>query len=67
MPLTMAQIFPMPDAASARLMKLKAACLYRGGVITESQRADVVRKANEILAPAPSRGESRPRYRSEAA
>jgi hypothetical protein len=48
-PHDLAQIFPMPDAPSARLMKLKAACLFRAGVITPSQRTAVVHQAGSIL------------------
>jgi hypothetical protein len=44
------QIFPMPDAPSARLMKLKAMCLSRAGVLSEDERAAVMRKADAILA-----------------
>jgi hypothetical protein len=47
--LNMGQIFPMSDASSARLMKLKAFCLFRAGVLSEQQRAIVARRANEVL------------------
>jgi len=49
MRLKMAQIFPISDVPSARLMKLKAACLFRAGVLTESQRTEVTRKADAVL------------------
>jgi hypothetical protein len=49
MPLDMNRIFPISDAPSARLMRLKALCLYRAGVLTEGQRAAVTRQASEVL------------------
>jgi len=49
MHLNMSEIFPISDAPSARLMKLKAACLFRAGVLTGPQRHAVTRKADEIL------------------
>lgn len=49
MPFNLSQIFPISDAPSARLMKLKALCLFRAGVLTEPQRALIKRKADEIL------------------
>jgi hypothetical protein len=64
MPLNIGQIFPISDGPSARLMKLKALCLFRAGVLTEQQRAVVARQANEVLA------DQRPghsRYDSQAA
>ncbi len=50
MTLDLDQIFPIPDAPSARLMKLKALFLFRAGVVTEQQRDVVARHANEVLA-----------------
>lgn len=50
MPLNINQIFPISDAPSARLMKLKAICLFRAGILTAPQRADIARKANKVLA-----------------
>ncbi len=50
MRLKMAQIFPITDEPSARLMKLKAACLFRAGIVTESQRMAVTRRADTLLA-----------------
>ena len=49
MRLKMAQIFPISDVPSARLMKLKAACLFRAGILTEYQRVSVTRKADAVL------------------
>ena len=54
MPLNLSQIFPISDAPSARLMKLKALCLFRAGLLTEPQRASVKRKADEILTRQPA-------------
>jgi hypothetical protein len=65
--MNMGQIFPISDAPSARLMKLKALCLFRAGILTDEQRAVVSRQANEVL------GDDRPprsghsTYNSQAA
>ncbi len=50
MSLDLNKIFPIPDAPSARLMKLKALFLFRAGVVTEKQRDVIARHANEVLA-----------------
>jgi hypothetical protein len=66
MQINIAQIFPISDVTSARLMKLKAACLFRAGVLTLSQRAAVDHRANEILHGRPPHAR-RPSYHSKAA
>ena len=48
------RIFPIPDAPSARLMKLKALCLQRAGVLSEEQRRAIARQANEVLGDVPA-------------
>ena len=50
------RIFPMEDVPSARLMKLKAFCLYRAGLLSEAERAAVIRKAKAFI--------QNPRFRS---
>lgn len=50
MRLNFAQIFPISDEPSARLMKLKASCLFRAGLLSVQERASVARKAREVLA-----------------
>ena len=42
--------FPIKDPASADLMKLKAACLVRAGVLEERQALEIVAQANRMLA-----------------
>ena len=42
--------FPVKDAASADLMKLKAACLLRAGVLEERQALEIVARANRMIA-----------------
>ena len=37
MPLDLNRLFPMKDPPSARLMKLKAFCLCRAGVLSEEE------------------------------
>lgn len=49
MPLDLNRLFPMQDPPSARLMKLKAFCLYRAGVLSEAERAAVARKARHLI------------------
>lgn len=56
MPLNLNQIFPIKDIPSARLMQLKAICLYRAGVLSEAERAAVIRKAKAFI--------ENPRFRS---
>lgn len=43
-------IFPIADAPSARLMKIKAACLMRAGVITALQKSEIDRRAGQAIA-----------------
>jgi hypothetical protein len=47
--LSLKRIFPIADAPSARLMKLKARCLYRAGILSDTQRQAIVRQADEVL------------------
>ena len=49
MQLDLNRIFPMQDPPSARLMRLKAFCLYRAGVLSEGERAAVARKAKAFI------------------
>ena len=56
MPHDLNQLFPIKDLPSARLMKLKAMCLYRAGVLSEMERAAVARKAKAFI--------HHPRFRS---
>ena len=42
--------FPVKDAASADLMKLKAACLLRAGVLEERQALEIVARADRMIA-----------------
>jgi hypothetical protein len=66
-PLDFNRIFPISDAPSARLMRLKALCLYRAGILTELQRAAVARQAREVLAHAHLPATSRSHCHSQAA
>ena len=43
------RIFPIFDATSARLMKIKARSLYGAGVITAEQQAEINRRANDVI------------------
>lgn len=45
----------MEDAPSARLMKLKAFCLLRAGVLTAEEEAAIRQKAEAILQNPPLR------------
>jgi hypothetical protein len=66
--LDMDRIFPIPDAPSARLMKLKAHCLYRAGILSEKQRQAIARRADQVLGDGPARSTfARPSYHSKAA
>ena len=49
-PLTMELIFPIRDEPSARLMRVKAQCLYRAGVISEREEQAVLGRAAKALA-----------------
>jgi hypothetical protein len=55
------RIFPMEDVPSARLMKLKAFCLYRAGLLSEAERAAVIRKAKAFIQNPRFRSGERPR------
>ena len=48
-PLTMEVIFPIRDEPSARLMSLKAECLYMAGVISEHEEQAVLGRAAKVL------------------
>ena len=63
MPLDLNRLFPIKDLPSARLMKLKAHCLFRAGVLSAEERAQVRGKGQGLLAaPAlPRRAASPPR------
>ena len=43
------RLFPIEDVPSARLMKLKAHCLSRAGVLTDDERMAVDEKAQAYL------------------
>jgi hypothetical protein len=43
------RIFPMANAASARLMRLKAHRLCDAGIITAALKAEVDRRADQLL------------------
>jgi hypothetical protein len=49
MPLDLNRLFPIKDLPSARLMKLKAHCLFRAGVLSREERAQVEEKAKFYL------------------
>ena len=42
-------VFPIKDEASAKLMRFKAECLLRAGIITERERQAVDARAVETL------------------
>ena len=42
-------LFPITDADSALLMKLKAHCLFGAGIITAAQKARVDRAAEAVI------------------
>lgn len=52
------RIFPMADVASARLMKIKARCLCAGGIIAPALKAEVARRANDLLVASTSHASS---------
>jgi hypothetical protein len=56
MPLDLNRIFPIKDLPSARLMKLKALCLFRAGVVSEEEKAAIEAKADAFI--------QNPRFRS---
>jgi hypothetical protein len=43
------RIFPMQDEPSARLMKLKAFCLSRAGVLSAEEEAEVRARAAALI------------------
>jgi hypothetical protein len=49
MPLDMNRLFPMQDLPSARLMKLKALCLFRAGILSQDEKAAIRQKADAML------------------
>ena len=49
MPLDFNRLFPMNDASSARLMKLKSFCLFRAGVLREQEMNEIREKADAIM------------------
>jgi hypothetical protein len=68
MQLNLDQVFPISDAPSARLMKLKALCLFRAGVVSAAERTAVERRAEAVLNRAGAQSpQHRPAYRSRAA
>jgi len=56
MKLDLNRIFPIEDLPSARLMKLKAFCLFRAGVLSEEEKAEIRQKADAYM--------RNPRFRS---
>ena len=73
-PLTMEVIFPIRDEPSARLMTLKAECLYLAGVISEHEEEEqaVLGRAAKVMAvsdciQAVSRHDEIPAYAAMAA
>ena len=49
MPLDFNSLFPMKDVSSARLMKLKAFCLFRAGVLSENEMNELREKADGLM------------------
>ncbi|MEA2984582.1 MAG: hypothetical protein QOD94_836 [Alphaproteobacteria bacterium] len=49
MPLDFNSLFPMKDVSSARLMKLKAFCLFRAGVLSEKEMNELREKADGLM------------------
>lgn len=43
------RLFPIEDVPSARLMKLKATCLCRAGVLSEEEKAAIRAKADAFI------------------
>jgi hypothetical protein len=56
MPLDLKRLFPMEDLPSARLMRLKAFCLFRARVLTDEEKTEIVKKADTLM--------QHPRFRS---
>ena len=61
MPQDFNRLFPMKDVSSARLMKLKAFCLFRAGVLSEKEMNEIRAKANALLQNPPFPSEQHPR------
>ena len=49
MPVDLNRLFPIDDVPSARLMKLKATCLFRAGVLTAEEKAEIRAKADAFI------------------
>ena len=49
MPVDLNRLFPIEDVPSARLMKLKATCLCRAGVLSEEEKAEIRAKADAFI------------------
>ena len=49
MPLDFNRLFPMKDVSSARLMRLKAFCLFRAGVLSEKEMNEIRKKADALM------------------
>jgi hypothetical protein len=61
-------IFPISDAPSARLMKIKAMCLLEAGVISAAERSEIDRRADREIVKAtraPAHGHSRAHRRPD--
>ena len=43
------RLFPMQDEASAKLMIIKAECLYLASVISETEKLFVLEQARDII------------------
>jgi hypothetical protein len=48
-PWDLGRLFPMPDVASARLMKIKARCLCSAGVLPTALGAYIDRHADDLI------------------
>jgi hypothetical protein len=55
------RLFPMRDLPSARLMKLKAFCLFRAGVLSEQEMTEIREKADAFVRNPRFRSASHPR------
>jgi hypothetical protein len=61
MPPDINRLFPMRDLPSARLMKLKAFCLFRAGVLSEQEMTEIREKADAFMRNPRFRSASHPR------
>ncbi|HET7679308.1 MAG TPA: hypothetical protein VFK79_04135 [Xanthobacteraceae bacterium] len=61
MPLDFNRLFPMKDLPSARLMKLKAFCLFRAGVLSEKDTNEIRKKADALMQNSRFRSAQHPR------